>query len=102
MLTRIVKLHFAPQHVDDFLQYFDTINQAVNTFPGCRGMKLLHDKNNPCIVFTYSIWESDAALEAYRTSPVFQEIWPKIKVWFDQKAEAWSVNTYFDGFEIVR
>ncbi len=99
MITRIVKLHFAAEHVHDFLSYFDTINQVVTTFPGCQGMRLMQDRKNPCIVFTYSMWESEEALESYRTSPIFQEIWPKIKYWFDQQADAWTVNTYFDGFE---
>jgi hypothetical protein len=30
---------------------------------------------------------------------LFQTLWPKIKPWFDQKPEAWSVETHFDGFE---
>jgi quinol monooxygenase YgiN len=102
MITRIVKLTFNEDHIDDFLGYFDTINEVVNQFPGCLGMKLLRDKKKPSIIFTYSVWESEEALESYRTSDTFQEIWPTIKKWFDQKAEAWTVNTHFDGFEILR
>jgi quinol monooxygenase YgiN len=102
MITRIVKLTFTEDHIDDFLNYFDSINQVVNQFPGCKGMKLLRDKKNPSIIFTYSIWESEEALEIYRTSEIFKEIWPTIKKWFGQKADAWTVNTHFDGFEILR
>ena len=102
MITRIVKLTFNEDHIDDFLGYFDTIKEVVNQFPGCLGMKLLRDKKKPSIIFTYSVWESEEALESYRTSDIFQEIWPTIKKWFDQKAEAWTVNTHFDGFEILR
>jgi heme-degrading monooxygenase HmoA len=48
---------------------------------------------------TYSIWDSEEALNNYRDSELFGELWPKIKPWFAAKAEAWSVKTHFDGFE---
>jgi heme-degrading monooxygenase HmoA len=98
MLTRIVKLHFQSDKIDDFLSHFETIKWKVAQFPGCQGMKLLRGENDPCLVFTYSVWESADALENYRKSDVFQDLWPKIKIWFDQKPEAWSVETHFDGF----
>jgi quinol monooxygenase YgiN len=99
MLTRIVKLHFQEDRIDDFLTHFETIKWQVAQFLGCHGMKLLRGKNDPFLVFTYSKWENEEALESYRTSELFQTLWPKIKPWFDQKPEAWSVETHFDGFE---
>ena len=99
MITRIVKLHFKAEKIDEFLTFFQTIKHHVNQFEGCLGMKLLQDINSPEIVMTYSYWENEQALENYRLSTTFGEIWPKIKPWFDQKAEAWSVNTIFNGFE---
>ena len=100
MLTRIVKLHFQAEHIDDFLTHFETIKWKVAQFPGCHGMKLLRGKNDPFLVFTYSQWDNEEALESYRTSELFQTLWPTIKPWFDQKPEAWSVETHFDGFEL--
>ncbi|MFM7683142.1 MAG: putative quinol monooxygenase [Bacteroidota bacterium] len=100
MLTRIVKLHFQAERIDDFLAHFETIKLKVAQFPGCRGMKLLRGKNDPFLVFTYSHWENEESLESYRTSELFQTLWPKIKPWFDQKPEAWSVETHFDGFDL--
>ena len=99
MLTRIVKLHFKVERIDDFIEHFESIKWKVAHFPGCRGMKLLRGKNDPFLVFTYSKWENEEALESYRNSDLFQTLWPKIKPWFDQKPEAWSVETHFDGFE---
>lgn len=99
MITRIVQLEFEDDKISEFLAFFDTIKQQVNTFPGCYGMKLYQDIHRPTIVMTYSHWESQEALDAYRTSETFGKIWPKIKLWFSEKPQAWSVNAYFNGFE---
>lgn len=98
MITRIVKLTFQEDKISDFLSFFDTIKHQVNTFPGCHGMKLLQNIHHPWIVMTYSRWESESALNLYRDSEIFGIVWPTIKPWFTQKAEAWSVEEYFSGF----
>lgn len=98
MITRIVKLQFQDDKIEDFLAFFDTIKHKVATFPRCHGMKLLQDIHNPTTVFTYSRWEDETALNAYRDSELFGTVWPTIKPWFSAKAEAWSVHEYFDGF----
>jgi quinol monooxygenase YgiN len=99
MITRIVKLEFEKNRIDDFLAFFETIKHRVNEFPGCYGMKLYQDVEHPWIVMTYSHWESQEALDTYRNSTTFGEVWPTIKPWFDAKPEAWSVQAYFNGFE---
>jgi len=99
MITRIVKLTFEEDRIAEFLAFFDTIKHKVNTFPGCQGMKLYQDINSPTIVMTYSHWESEEDLDNYRNSDTFGAVWSKIKPWFAEKPEAWSVNAYFDGFE---
>lgn len=99
MITRIVKLEFKIDKVDDFLSFFDTIKYNVNSFPGCKGMKLYQDIQSPTTLMTYSHWESQSDLDLYRNSETFGSVWPKIKPWFAEKPEAWSVEAYFDGFE---
>ena len=99
MITRIVKLHFQPEKIEEFITFFETIKWKVATQPHCHGMKLLRDVKHPNIVFTYSLWEDEKALNAYRDSELFGMVWPKIKPWFQEKAEAWSVNEWFDGFQ---
>lgn len=99
MITRVVKLEFQQEQVETFLSHFEQVKWSVATFPGCRGMKLIQDIKNPCVVMTYSIWENEEALENYRISPLFQSIWPTIKPWFSAKPEAWSLVEYFDGFQ---
>ena len=99
MITRIVQLEFNQDKIEDFLRFFDMIKHQVNSFPGCHGMKLYQDIDRPTIVMTYSHWEDQEALDAYRNSKTFGTIWPKIKPWFNGKPQAWSVNAYFDGFK---
>jgi autoinducer 2-degrading protein len=99
MITRIVKLEFQPDRIDNFLIFFDEIKHKVNHFPGCLGMQLLKDIHNPTIIMTYSHWESAGDLEKYRLSETFGEIWPLIKPWFNEKPQAWTLNTHFNGFE---
>ena len=99
MITRIVKLEFQDDKINDFLTFFETIKHIVNEFPGCYGMKLYQDIDNPTIVMTYSHWETQQDLNNYRESNEFGEIWPKIKPWFAQKPEAWSVKAHFNGFK---
>tara|TARA_B110000285_G_scaffold213497_1_gene257894 strand:+ start:786 stop:1091 length:306 start_codon:yes stop_codon:yes gene_type:complete len=99
MITRIVKLEFEKSKIEQFIVFFDTIKNKVNSFPGCNGMRLHRDLDNPNIVMTYSQWDSQESLDNYRESETFGQVWPKIKPWFANKPEAWSVSTYFDGFE---
>lgn len=98
-MIRIVKLTLKNENVADFLNHFETVKHDINSFPGCQGMKLLQKKESGNILFTYSQWESEEALENYRKSELFQSIWPKVKLWFDSKAEAWSTEEFFNGFE---
>jgi len=99
-MIRIVKLTFQEDKIQDFLSFFDTVKHIVNNFPGCEGMQLLQDIHNPSIVMTYSHWKDENDLENYRVSNEFKNIWSTIKPWFAQKAEAWSVDAYFNGFEL--
>lgn len=98
MLTRIVKMHFQADKTADFLAFFETIKWKVAKQENCFGMKLMRDIKNPNILFTYSEWKNEDALNAYRDSELFGEVWPTIKPWFQEKAEAWSVEIPFNGF----
>jgi len=100
MITRIVKLQFQPEKLEAFLAHFETIKWQVAQYPRCLGMQLLQDQENPCIIFTYSRWEDETALNAYRDSELFGKVWPAIKPWFEKRAEAWTVAERFDGFPV--
>lgn len=97
-MIRIVKLTLDPTHLPSFLAHFDTVKEQINSFPGCLGMQLLLDQKKEGVIFTYSKWENPEALENYRNSVLFASIWPTVKQWFAAKPEAWSTDSYFDGF----
>ncbi len=92
MIIRIVKLKFQKDKVADFLNLFDNVVTKVNAYPGCQQMHMVRDLNDETLFFTYSVWENTTALENYRNSTLFQTIWPQIKPWFLEKAEAWSTE----------
>lgn len=92
MLVRIVKLGFHKKHIDTFLTNFETDKTAIRNFEGCNFLELYQDKNNPTLFFTYSYWDDEMALERYRNSETFTNIWNKTKILFNTKPEAWSVN----------
>ena len=92
MLIRIVKLSFDEENKDLFLENFNINKKNIRNFEGCRLLQLLRDKNNPNIFFSYSYWESEEHLEAYRNSDLFKSVWAKTKILFNNKPEAWSVE----------
>ena len=93
MFTRIVKMNFEPSKIELFLENFNKNKENIRNFDGCRLLKLYKDKNNPSIFFSYSYWESEEHLEAYRNSALFKRVWTKTKTMFNGKPEAWSVDT---------
>ncbi len=91
MITRIVKMTFIPEKVEDFLKVFNESKDYIRSYPGCIQMQLLKDIQQNNIYYTYSHWESEEALNHYRNSSRFREIWMKTKVNFQEKAEATSL-----------
>ena len=91
MLVRIVKMGFYEQNIAVFLEHFEANKLKIRGFEGCFFLELYRDKNDTSIFFTYSYWESNEALENYRKSDVFTNVWAKTKPLFNIKPEAWSV-----------
>lgn len=91
MITRIVKMTFIPEKVDDFIKVFNESKDFIRSYPGCIQMQLLKDIQQNNIYYTYSHWESEEALNHYRNSSRFREIWMNTKVNFQEKAEATSL-----------
>lgn len=92
MIIRIVKMTFDPARVSEFVKVFDASKERIRNFEGCSHLKLLNDINSPNIFFTYSHWESEDHLNAYRDSELFKTTWAQTKVLFAEKPEAWSVE----------
>ncbi|MBA4320874.1 MAG: antibiotic biosynthesis monooxygenase [Flavobacterium sp.] len=92
MFVRIVKMSFAEENIPAFLENFEIIKNKIRNAPGNRLLELYQDKNNKCIFFTYSYWETEEDLENYRKSELFNEVWSFTKKLFNDKPEAWSVD----------
>jgi autoinducer 2-degrading protein len=92
MFVRIVKMSFHPEHIDRFLSIFEEKKELIRNSSGCRLLELYRGKQDNNIFFTYSYWEQEEDLEAYRHSELFKETWAQTKVLFNDKPEAWSVD----------
>lgn len=92
MFVRIVKLSFHEENIPAFLENFEVMKEKIRNASGNRFLELYQDKNNKCIFFTYSYWETEQDLENYRNSELFDGIWNFTKKLFNDKPEAWSVD----------
>jgi quinol monooxygenase YgiN len=92
MLVRIVKLTLHKEKVSTFLENFESIKQDIRAFEGNLFLELYQDTKNQSVFFTYSYWKDESALENYRKSAFFNEVWTFTKTLFADKPEAWSVN----------
>jgi len=92
MIIRIVKMTFREDATGDFLQLFDDTKHLIRNFDGCMHLKLLRDVAAPNVFFTYSKWQSEAQLHNYRNSQLFADIWPRTKVLFAAKTEAYTTE----------
>lgn len=92
MITRLVKLTIDKNKIADFEKIFVSNRDKIAGFPGCKSVKVMKDVNAPNIYFTYSIWESEEAINNYRSSELFGSIWPNAKKTFIDKPEAWSLE----------
>jgi heme-degrading monooxygenase HmoA len=92
MFVRIVKMSFHEENIPAFLENFEKMKSHIRNAMGNRLLELYQDKQNPCVFFTYSYWETEDDLENYRKSALFDDVWTFTKKLFNDKPEAWSVN----------
>lgn len=93
-LTRIVRMTFKPDKVEDFIEIFTSSKEAIAEMPGCRSVELLQDYNAENIFSTYSIWDSEEDLNNYRKSELFGKVWKSTKALFDDKPIAFSLKKF--------
>ena len=92
MLVRIVRMTFDKDRIADFQDSFNSIKEKIINYKGCKLLELYQDRNDECVFFTYSHWESEEDLNQYRNSEFFKEVWSRTKKMFSEKPLAWSVN----------
>nr|WP_262903421.1 antibiotic biosynthesis monooxygenase family protein [Hymenobacter psoromatis] len=86
----MVRLTLHPERVSDFLALFRASESHIRQQPGCRHLELWRDADQPHIYCTYSYWDDDTALDAYRRSALFGEVWPATKRLLAAPAQAFS------------
>ncbi|RMG22215.1 MAG: antibiotic biosynthesis monooxygenase [Bacteroidetes bacterium] len=92
MITRIVRMEFREDALEEFHRIFEQHHQRIRNFPGCLQVELLRDTRHPAVRYTISQWETEAALEQYRQSELFGKVWPRTKALFAAKAQAFSME----------
>jgi quinol monooxygenase YgiN len=92
MIVRIVRMTFRPEALDAFQAIFDGSKAAIRAVPGCQHLALHGDASDPAVRYTYSHWDDQAALDAYRSSPLFGQVWPRTKALFAAKPQAFSLQ----------
>lgn len=90
MLIRVVRMTFKEEEIDTFLEVFNKSKLKIRNFPGCKHLELHKDYEKENIFSTYSHWEDNNALDNYRHSALFKEVWTKTKVLFADKPLAFS------------
>ncbi|MFN5622186.1 MAG: putative quinol monooxygenase [Flavobacteriales bacterium] len=83
---------FRTDTAETFLSIFEQYKSRIRHTQGCTHLSLLRDVNQPTVFFTYSHWEAEEYLEAYRLSATFGDVWPQVKPLFGAPAEAWTVS----------
>ncbi len=96
MVIRIVRMHFIPEKEVEFLEIFNRNKEAIRYIDGCTHLELLKDANTPCTYATVSHWQSEADLENYRKSPLFGNIWTRVKTMFSDRAQAFSMEKFIE------
>lgn len=87
---------FESSKVPEFLENFEKNKRDIRNFKGCHKLSLLKGAQGSSIYFTYSWWDNEEALDAYRSSELFKGVWSKTKILFNDKPEAWSLVNVVD------
>lgn len=91
MLIRIVRMEFHPDKIEAFMELFQRIQPKISSFPGCKDLELHRDSEYRYVLYTRSVWADSKALETYRKSSFFREVWPQAKQCFSGRAQAFSL-----------
>ena len=85
---------FIPAEVPAFLTLFHATKDRIRQQPGCRRLELWQDADQAATYCTHSHWDDAAALNTYRKSALFGEVWPATKRLFAGPAQAFSSVIY--------
>lgn len=90
-------MEFEEGKVPDFLENFYASVETIKRFSGCSKVQLLRDESDSCVFFTYSHWDSEDHLNAYRESDFFRAVWSTTRKLFRSAPQAWSLKDQSSG-----
>ena len=90
-------MSFEPERVNDFIDIFNASKNLIKMFPGCLALSLFREKGKENIMYTWSIWENEDALEKYRASELFTHTWSKTKKLFNAPPLAYSLEPLMEA-----
>lgn len=94
MLVRIVQLEIQPEHTQRFLELYAAHQEMIRGREGCISLQLLQSDENPNQLATLSHWSGEDALNYYRNSEFFRQLWSNVKPLFAAKARAFSYHVW--------
>jgi len=94
MLVRIVQLNIMPEHTQQFLELYAAHQEMIRGREGCISLQLLQSDENPNELATLSHWSGEDALNKYRNSDFFRQLWAQVKPLFAEKAHAFSYHVW--------
>ncbi len=99
MVIRLVRMRFRSEEVERFLALYDRAYPVIVKQPGCHSVQLVREVNDPTAFATWSVWNDEASLDAYRRSAFFRNFsfWPEVKALFRLPAEAVSFKEMHHG-----
>ncbi len=87
-------MSFRAEERENFLTLFNENKEKIRHSPGCTHLELLEDYNDPNSFSTYSYWQNEADLNAYRHSDLFAKVWANTKNKFAKKPIAFSLKRH--------
>ena len=93
VIRRIVRMSFHPENSDAFEEIFWLSRSKILARDGCLEVLLLQDVKEKNVYFTHSVWKDEESLNSYRKSELFGSVWPATKKLFNEKAQAWSLES---------
>lgn len=87
-------MEFDPDKLKDFHQVFEQAKNKIAAFEGCHHLELCRDASQANVLYTFSHWTDQEALERYRHSELFKTTWSQTKVLFAGKPQAFSLLSH--------
>lgn len=87
-------MSFPNENAALFLEIFNEHRDQIRAAEGCTYLELWQtEEEEVALFFTHSKWESEAHLNNYRHSDIFNIVWPKTKALFNAPPQAWTINS---------